>query len=134
MATYGKVKAFNLRVDDWEVYEEQLRFYMVANNITNATGAALSHIVNGGEERPIAYISRTLSAAEKCYSQLEKEALAIIVIVKKFHCYLIGRHFAIESDHQPLKTIFGETSKIPNMASSRIVCWAIILSACQYSI
>ena len=37
MATYGKVKAFNLKADDWEVYEEQLRFYMVANNITDTT-------------------------------------------------------------------------------------------------
>ena len=72
-------------------------------------GAVLSHIVDSGKERPIAYISRTLSAAEKHYSQLEKEALAIIFAVKKFHRYLIGRHFTIESDHQPLKTLFGET-------------------------
>ena len=35
MATYGKVKPFNPKADDWEVYEEQLRFYMVANNITD---------------------------------------------------------------------------------------------------
>jgi len=97
-------------------------------------GAVLSHVVDGGKERPIAYISRTLSAAEKHYSQLEKEALAIIFAVKKFHRYLIGRHFTIESDHQPLKTLFGETSKIPNMAPSRIVRWAIILSAYHYSI
>ena len=37
MATYGKVKAFNPKVDDWEIYEEQLRFFMAANNITDAT-------------------------------------------------------------------------------------------------
>ena len=97
-------------------------------------GAVLSHIVDNGKERPIAYISRTLSAAEKHYSQLEKEALAIIFTVKKFHCYLIGRHFTIESDHQPLKTLFGETRRIPNMAPSRMVRWAVILSAYQYSI
>ena len=97
-------------------------------------GAILSHVVDGGKERPIAYISRTLSAAEKHYSQLEKEALAIIFAVKKFHRYLIGRHFTIESDHQPLKTLFGETSRIPNMAPSRIVQWAVILSAYRYSI
>ena len=35
MATYGKVKPFNPKANDWEVYEEQLRFYMVANNITD---------------------------------------------------------------------------------------------------
>ena len=96
-------------------------------------GAVLSHIIDG-QERPVAYISRTLSAAEKHYSQLEKEGLAIIFAVKKFHRYLFGRHFLIESDHQPLKMLFGETNKIPQMASSRIQRWAVILSAYNYSI
>ena len=96
-------------------------------------GAVLSHVLDDGKERPIAYISRTLSSAEKHYSQLEKEALAIIFAVKKLHRYLLGRHFTIESDHQPLKTLLGETCKIPHMASSRIIHWAITLSAYRYS-
>jgi len=37
MATYGKIKAFNPRTDDWEVYQERLQFYMVANGIEDAT-------------------------------------------------------------------------------------------------
>ena len=90
-------------------------------------------MLDDGKERPIAYISRTLSSAEKHYSQLEKEALAIIFAVKKLHRYLLGRHFTIESDHQPLKTLLGETCKIPHMASSRIIRWAITLSAYRYS-
>lgn len=36
MAAYRKVKAFNPKVDQWDVYEEQLRFYMTADNITDA--------------------------------------------------------------------------------------------------
>ena len=97
-------------------------------------GAVLSHVVDDNQERPIAYISRTLSSAERHYSQLEKEALAIVFAVKKFHRYLLGRHFVIESDHQPLKTLLGESNRIPQMASSRIVRWAIILSAYTYTI
>jgi len=50
-------------------------------------GAVLSHIMDDEQERPVAYVSRTLSAAEKHYSQLEKEALAIVFAVKKFHKY-----------------------------------------------
>ena len=35
MSSYGKVKPFNPKVDDWEVYEEKLRFYLAANDITD---------------------------------------------------------------------------------------------------
>ena len=48
-------------------------------------GAVLSHKMDNGEERPVAFASRTLNPAEKKYSQLEKEGLAIIFAVKKFH-------------------------------------------------
>ena len=97
-------------------------------------GAVLSHVVDDNQERPIAYISRTLSSAERHYSQLEKEELAFVFAVKKFHRYLLGHQFVIESDHQPLKTLLGESNRIPHMASSRIVGWAIILSAYTYTI
>ena len=80
-----------------------------------------------GIERPIAYVSRTLNAAEKNYSQVEKEGLAIVFGVKKFHNYIYGREF--ETDHQPLAYLFGELRGIPQMASARIQRWALILSA-----
>ena len=56
-------------------------------------GAVLSHVISDGHERPIAYVSRTLNAAEKNYSQVEKEGLAIVFGVKKFHNYIYGREF-----------------------------------------
>ena len=45
-------------------------------------GAVLSHIMSNGSEKPVAYASRTLSAAEKIYTQLDKEGLGIIFGVK----------------------------------------------------
>ena len=72
-------------------------------------GAVLSHKGSDGKERPIAFASR---------SQLEKEGLAIVFGVKKFHQYIFGRRFTILSDHKPLQHIFKETSAIPPMASA----------------
>ena len=41
-------------------------------------GAVLSHVWPQGEEKPIAFASQTLSKTESNYSQIEKEALALV--------------------------------------------------------
>lgn len=58
------------------------------------------------EGRPISYASKALSQTQQEYSQLEKEALAISFACQRFHQYLFGKHFIVESDHKPLEVIF----------------------------
>ena len=97
-------------------------------------GAVLSHRMDDGGEKPIGYVSRTLTSAERGYSQLEKEGLAVVFAVKRFHQYLYGRPFTIFTDHKPLLGLFGETKGISPMASARVQRWALTLSSYQYHI
>ena len=87
-----------------------------------------------GQEKPIAFASRSLGTAEMKYSQLEKEGLSIVFGVKKFHMYLFGRHFEIVSDHKSLQHLFHHTRATPTMASARIQRWALTLGGYDYSI
>ena len=97
-------------------------------------GAVLSHISEDGEDKPIAFASRTLSQSEQNYSMIEKEALAIIFGVKTFHQYLFGRRFTLLTDHKPLTYILGPKRGIPALAASRLQRWSIQLAAYTYDI
>ena len=79
----------------------------------------LSHSIDG-IEKLIAFYSRTLKPAEKNYSVLDKEALSVVCGVKKFHCYLYGRTFIIQSDHKPLEKLLHENNELSAMATPRI--------------
>ena len=97
-------------------------------------GAVLSHQIADGKERPIAFASRTLTPAEKNYSQLDKEALSVIFGVKKFHQYVYGHHFVLCTDHKPLVSLLNEHKLVPYMLSPRMQRWALTLSMYEYII
>ena len=97
-------------------------------------GAVLSHIMDDGSERPIAFALRTLSKTEKNYFQIDKEALALVWGVKKFHLYLFGRHFTLVTDHEPLTSIFHPKKGIRAMTVARLQRCALFLTGFNYSI
>nr|XP_034838819.1 uncharacterized protein K02A2.6-like [Maniola hyperantus] len=99
-------------------------------------GAILSQIGSDGTEKPVAFASRTLSVAEKHYSQIQKEATAIIFGVRRFHQYLYGRAdpFVLRTDHKPLISIFGPHKGIPEVSANRLQRYAMFLSGYNYTI
>ena len=64
-------------------------------------GCVLSQIQHG-EEKVIAYSSRTMNKGQQNYCTTKRELLAVVIFLKQFKHYLYGRKFLIRTDHAPL--------------------------------
>ena len=52
------------------------------------------------------YASRALTKTEQNYQNLEREALGTIWGMEKFHYFLYGKEFTLETDQKPLGSIY----------------------------
>ncbi|CAB4026176.1 Transposon Ty3-G Gag-Pol poly [Paramuricea clavata] len=86
-----------------------LRYYDVKLPVTlqvDASDEAIGGVLMQ-EGKPVCFTSHTLTDTEKQYAQIEKECLAIMTSMKKWHQYLFGKHdIIVQTDHQPLEIIF----------------------------
>ena len=115
-------------------FDPKLEIRLACDASAYGIGAVLSHLMPDGSEKPVGFVSRTLTDAEKKYSQLEKEGLACVYGIKRFHSYLFVHKFVLQTDHQPLTTLFNEAKVVPVQASSRIQRWALLLASYEYTI
>ena len=114
-------------------FNPELSIVLACDASSHGVGAVLSHKMPDGTERPIGFASRTLTETEKRYSQLEKEGLACVFGVTRFHSYLFGHHFTLVTDHKPLTSLFGNRPISPQV-SGRIQRWALKLQMYEYTL
>ena len=76
----------------------------------------------------IAYASRILTPSERNYSVIQKECLALVYGMKQFRHYLLGRHFAVLTDHAPLQWLSGQKME------GLLARWALALQEFDFSI
>ena len=74
---------------------------------TDASATGLGAVLEQGG-KVVAYASRTLTQAERNYSVIQRECLAIIYALKQFRHYLLGRQFMLLTDHAPLQWLAGQ--------------------------
>ncbi|KAK6763651.1 hypothetical protein RB195_024101 [Necator americanus] len=100
---------------------------IVAHASNYGMGATLSHRFANGCEKVIYHVSRCLTQPQKNYSQIEKEALALIFAVQKFLRFIHGRHFTLRTDHKPPSAIFGSKKGVPVYSANRLQRWGTTL-------
>lgn len=75
---------------------------ILADASSYGLGGVLSQQQTDGKWRPIVFISRGMSRAEKHYAQIKKEALVATWACERLSPYLLGLKFKLEMDHKPL--------------------------------
>lgn len=92
-------------------------------------GAVLTQTLDGNE-RVIAYMSKSLSQQERNYSATEREALAVLIAIEHWRCYLEnGLKFTVYTDHSSLKWFLNL-----NNPTGRLARWGVRLSAYNFEI
>lgn len=108
-------------------YSKPFEIHTDASNF--GIGAVLIQTIND-EERVIAYMSKSLSNQERNYSATEREALAVLVAVEHWRCYVEnGQRFIVYTDHAALKWFL----KLNN-PTGRLARWGVRLSAYNFEI
>ena len=91
-------------------------------------GAVLSQ-TQDGQERVLAYASRTLTKCERNYCVTRRELLAVVFGIKKFRHYLVGRPVHIRTDHAALKWL--ASFKEPE---GQVARWLQLIETFDYTI
>lgn len=71
-------------------------------------GAVLAQLDDGGHERVIQYLSRSLTRAESNYFASKLEMLAAVWAVEQLRLYLLGSKYTLQTDHHALQWLMNE--------------------------
>lgn len=115
-------------------WKEELELYIPDMNKrfeleTDASNIGLGAILRQ-EGRPVTYLSRSLTGAEKNYSISEKEVLAAMWAMEKLSYILLGREFDLITDHKAIE----EIKKKRDFGSQKIYRWFESLERFQYKV
>ena len=101
--------------------------------ITDASPVGLGAVLvqeQDGAWTLVCYASRSLTGCEQRYSQTEKETLGVVWACERFHVYVYGMKFVVETDHKPLEVIYGPQSR----PCARIERWVLRLQPYDFSV
>ena len=95
-------------------YDPRRETRVICDGSPTGLGGGLFQETKDGYQ-PVHFVSRTLTETENKYSQIEREALAVLFTTSRLKMYLLGaNHFQIATDHKPLIPILNKPqAKLP---------------------
>lgn len=88
----------------------------------HSVSAVLTQKDPDGREVPVAFSSTKLTATQRAWSTIEREAYAALVALQKYRCWIFGSSVVVHSDHNPLLYL---TETAPK--SSKLMRWSLSL-------
>lgn len=76
----------------------QLEFCVDINAFGFGIGAMMQQ-----KGMPMAFFNKGIGMRHQALSIYEKDMLLVLLAVKKWHAYLVGRHFKIRTNHQSIR-------------------------------
>ena len=120
----GKVHLENFQQLKMEIYNINAETTLQTDASKKELGACL--IQNG---KVVCYASRALTKTEQNYQNLGREALGTIWGMEKFHYFLYGKEFTLETDQKPLASIYKKHMVDISPRVQRLNCQVISIPA-----
>ena len=98
-------------------------FHVYVDTSSYAVAGYVVQCDDAGVEYHVAFFSSKLSASQRNWSTLDREAYAALLAVKKYREWLFGSKIVIHSDHNPLTFL---TESAPK--SSKLMRWSLALA------
>ncbi|KIH68921.1 hypothetical protein ANCDUO_00739 [Ancylostoma duodenale] len=95
-------------------YDPKLELIVATDASDYGIGAVILHRYPDGSEKAIYHASRSLTGTEKKYGQIEKEGLALVYAVRKFHSWSLLRCYDFKIEYRKI-TEFGQTDALSRL-------------------
>ncbi|GAB1860863.1 RNA-directed DNA polymerase [Camponotus japonicus] len=117
-------------------YDPRQTLIVAADASSIGIGGILLQRVPDGQVKAVFHISKALTKAQQNYSQIEKEALALVTAVERFRKFVYSRHFVLQTDHRPLLALFktSNTKGLDTRTANRLKRWALRLIGYDFDI